>query len=353
MKQPNWKTPLILSTTLFVLGSAAYWLEFSHRPKQEKVDSALKKPINLAEDAQIANFTIRGSKITLSAKCDEIAQKKCKVSDASAWSLTAPKEFRADTDNIKQLLNSVTNAVAAETIDLKDEPAEKRQKLLEEFGLSEAKRALPTTPSIQVVLDGAKKFELFFGIDHPLGDKHYAISSEDGKVNEQTVFLISSFIKGATDHDLTYFRDKSIFHFDRSLVKSFSGRNSSGPIMATKVENKWTINNTMGDSDKIETLISNIAQITAKDFPEDKNILKRALSIIQYTLEFEKVKISLEILEKNIGKSEKHFYLKTSVRPDIVEIEPAIRNQLDKKPSELRPAPTPKPTPAPKKETKK
>ena len=340
MKQPNWKVPLILSASLLALGTFAYWLEYSHKPKKEKQDTANKKPLALpSETTQIVSFRLKSaSKGLIEGKCEELTQKKCGVNDASNWSITYPQTLKADSENIKSLLSSAGNMLATETIDLSEETPEKRKKLLDEYGLSDTKRTDLSTQFLELNLENGKKITAWFGTEHPLGDKTFVAASENGNLNEQTIYLISNYSKSVFDHDLTYFRDKTLFTFDRSMIESFHAKVGSNTFDALKKDGLWQINTLPGDHERIETLLTNIAQLKAKEFPiEDPT--KGLKSILSYQLKNKAETFTFDLFEKNkkVNKvDQKNYYAKVSTRKEVVEVDATILSQTQKKLNDLR-----------------
>lgn len=369
MKQPNWKTPLILSLVLAVGGTLAYWLEYSHKPKKEKSDTALKKPLAIeSEDTNVSKITFRGSKRFIEMVCDEMAQKKCSSKISGAWTLNTDPKLKGDSTNIASFLKTLHTMVATETVDLSDETPEKRARIIEEYGLSETKRNEPTTPMIELSLENGKKLTAWFGTEHPVGDKTFVLSAVDGKPNDTTVFLISNYLKTEVDKDLTFFRDKTIFNFNRSDVNTVSAKTRHGSFKAEKTDKKWKLQQAGKtydsiDYERFETLLSTISQMNAKDFVAGSSTtaLNKAKSVATYELKTANEKIMLELFEKNTPSSAampeghnehdghnhgeapktaenqiKTYLLKTSVRPDIVEVEAIVKNQLDKKVNDYR-----------------
>lgn len=356
MKQPNWKVPLVLSATLAILGTFAYWLEYSHKPKKEKSDTALKKPIAFEDDVQIARVYVRGKPLTLNAKCLELAEKKCKPGSLSKWeveltsqlnSQSKTEKYTGDSENMKSLINAIQNSVATETIDLAEDTPEKRKQLFTEYGLSEELRKSETTPMIEVELEGGKKLNSWFGQEHPIGDKTFVASSVDGKLNEEVVFLISNFFKTHFEHNATYFRDKSIFNFERSNVIEMVGKTPKGSFSGKKVEQAWTLNNMSMSYERVETLLSYISQLKAKDFTNSNSIPAGAKSVASYSFKLKEngkdpTSIELNLFEKTSAAKqagatgEKSYYLKTSVRPDVLEVESFAYSQLNKSINDFR-----------------
>ncbi len=340
MKQPSWKMPLILSTSLLVLGSFTYWLEFSHKPKKEKEDTATKKPLGLpSETTQIVSFKIKSStKGLIEGKCDDLAQKKCSIDSNGNWSLTYPEVLKADNENVKSLLSAATSLIATETIDLSDETPEKRKKLLDDYGLSDTKRTDLATQFMELTLEDGKKLTLWFGIEYPLGDKTFAAASVNGNVNEKTIYLVTNYFKNNFDHDLTYFRDKALFSFDRGAIESFKAKTAGGSLVGLKKDGLWLINDLPADYDRIQTLITSIALLKAKGFPQDAPIhgLK---PMVSYELKNKTETFHFDLFEKNIKEKKvehKTYYARSSERKEVVEVDNLILSQTNKKLNELR-----------------
>ena len=347
MKQPSWKTPLILSGTLLVVGTFAYWLEYSHKPKKEKLDTAAKKPILLPkDDVQIMAFKIKSAKGLIEGKCDDLAAKKCSIdSKSGSWTLTYPQQLKADDENVRTLLSSVTSQSAPEVIDLSEETEDKRKKLLDEYGLSDQKRTDIAAQFIEVTLEDGKRLTAWFGTEHPLGDKTFVASSTDGNINQKTIFLISNYFKSNFEHDLTYFRDKTAFNFQNGTVESIQGTNTQGKIGLNKVNGAWLIgsppNALAADYERVDQLISTISKLKAKEFATDDAIkgLKPVLSFsLQYKDGEKPATASIQLYEKTLGakKEQKKYYAKVSSRKEILEVDAVTRSDLDKKVSSFR-----------------
>jgi hypothetical protein len=333
MKQPNWKPALILSSTVFALGTFTYWLQYSHKPKQEKADTLQKKPLSFnAETVQISSFRVKSPNGVIEAKCESLAKKSCKVGTTGEWSITYPEKVAGDADTIKDFLNNASGMLAAETIDLNEEPEDKRTKLIDEYGLSDSKRTRPEADFVELTLEDGKKLTAWFGEPHPIGDKTFVASASDGKLNSSTIFLIANFYKtNLFTKTLTYFRDKTIFKFNRSEVEQFEGTTTKGKLSGRLTNGLWTINGLEADYDRVETLLSSIAQEKAKEFPAPTE-LKGAKTSIRYTLHLKGGKeVSFEIL-----KDAKRTFLKGGDLSSPVEIESNLVVQIDKKINELR-----------------
>ncbi len=348
MKQPNWKVPFALSLTLLILGSFTYWLQFSHKPKKERADSQTKKPIPYSSDTQqISHVRIKSAQGLIELNCDSLEAKTCKPDASGNWSISYPEKLPGDVQSVKDLLSNVNSMLATETIDLSDEPETKRKQLLEEYGLSDARRTSIGTEFIEITLDNGKKLAAWFGEPHPVGDKTFVGATENGVMNDKTIFLIANFYKNNLfGKTLTVYRSKDLFSFNRGDIDSFEAKTSSGKIEGVRASGIWTVNGMAGDYDRIETLLSSIAQAKAKEFPLEA-AYKGAKTALSYRLHFKTGDISLEVLEKTEGATKAkgktpanpgytHSYLKSDHLKQVVEIESGLKTQLDKKLNELR-----------------
>ncbi|MBS1959703.1 MAG: DUF4340 domain-containing protein [Bdellovibrionales bacterium] len=347
-QQPNWKIPFILSAVLAIGGSFIYWLQYSHKPKQEKVDTLSKKPLGLpSDDTQIAMIKVKTAKGLIELKCLDLATKGCKAEQNNAkWQITHPVELNGDSDNVKDFLHNATSLLATETVDLKEETPDRRKQLMKEYGLDDDTRTAMNTQFVELVTSDGKRYTAWFGTEHPIGDKFFVARSVDGTVNDQTIFLISNYFKNNLAKDLTYFRDKTLFTFARGDVESFEARTSDGKLSGKKVNGLWEINGLPGEHDRIETALASIAKTQAKEFPRPDEY-KGAKSIVKYDLKTKDKSFTIEVLSKELDKDHKDqrghpaegakkYFAKVSTRPEVVEIDSVLVTQIDKKLNEFR-----------------
>jgi len=365
MKQPNWKAPLALSAALLGVGTFTYWLKYNHTPKKEKAETQTKKPLALpGEDTQISMIKLKSSRGLIEIKCGSWAEKKCTISSLGKWVITNPTPptgapYEADPSEVKSFLTGVTNAVATEVIDLRDETAEKRKSLLSEYGLSDEKRTSVDTQFIELILADdkggpGKRLTAWFGQEHPLGDKTFVASSIDGTLNDQTVFLISNQFRNSNfTKSVTSFREKALFTFDRKDITEYTAKvvvekKNGGKVFAQRVNNLWTVNGNPANADHIETVISALANAKATDFA-DASLIKGLKPIITYSLRGNAKDYAFSLFEKNLpartivkGKdeqklaAEKRYYAQSSEQKELAEVESMLRSNIDKGMADLR-----------------
>ena len=341
MKQPNWKPAFFLSATVLVLGSFTYWLQFSHKPKKEREDALQKKPLSFkAESVQISGFRIKSPGGVIEGKCESLAQKTCKVGSTAEWSLTYPDRLKGDAAKIRDYLNNASGMSSTETLDLSEETEEKRAKLLDEYGLSDSKRTALNASFIELTLEDGKKITAWFGDNHPIGDKIFVASAENGVLNTKTIFLVANFYRNTLfEKNLTYFRDKSLFNFDRATMESFEIKGSHEKLVAKRVNGLWEINGLEADHDRLETVLSSISQAEAKEFV-DEALLKGAKSALTFKSRLKDGKeLEFSLLSKSSGTkgdSKKSLFLKSNALKSPVEVESGFLVSVDKTLNHLR-----------------
>jgi hypothetical protein len=342
MKQPSWKTPLILSATLFGVGTFAYWLQYSHKPKTEKESNQTKKPIALPSDnTQIAMVRIKSTLGLIELKCESLSAKTCTPSSDGKWIISNPIGpngilYPTDLSIVKEVLGAVNNATAAELVDLSEDSPEKRKSLMNDYGLSDEKRPTIQTQFVEFVTlnpDGkpGKRYTAWFGIEHPLGDKTFVASSVDGVVNEKTVFLISNFTRNTIfQKTADHFRDKTLFKFDRNAVQELTGPG----VMAKKDNGLWRVNGLDANQDRVNTLLSAIANAKALAF-ESESILKGQKPLLKYALKVGSTTHAVELFEIKF-KEESRIYARVPGQKEIFQMDAVFKGNLDKKAKDFR-----------------
>jgi len=341
MKQPNWKPAFYLSTTVFVLGGFTYWLQFAHKPKKEREDEFAKKPLAFrAESEQIAAFRVKSGSGVIEGKCESLAQKTCKIGSTAEWSLTYPEKLKGDAARIRDYLNSASGMTSAETLDLSEETPEKRSKLIDEYGLGDSKRTSMNAAFIELTLESGKKVAAWFGETHPIGDKVFVGSAENGVLNTKTIHLVANFYKNSLfGKNLTHFRDKTLFNFDRANVVEFKIKTARETLSLKRVNGLWEINGMEADHDRVETVLSAVAQAEAKDFVDDS-----ALKGTRNELGFEaKLKdgsgTTFTLSSKSTGKKpdeKKSLFLRSPSLKSPVEMDSGFQVSVDKTVNHLR-----------------
>ncbi len=359
MTMVSWKKPLLLAILLSVLGFGAYWLEFKHKPKKESAEESSKKLFALPEEAQVQSIKIAGTHQTFLLKCLGLQQKQCKLGANGQWELIEPLKTKGDASNAASLLSAAGHLAFADSIDLASETPEKRQRLLEEYGLDSKSRGAKTARSLalsyQSGSEAPQTLAVYLGQTHPIGDNVYALLSQtqgegaDSKPNENRVYLIPGFFAANLDKDLTYWRDKRFTEWSSTDVESFEFQGSKGKLSAARKDASWELGiagaTFSGDPDRIEELLSAATYLTAKSFvaetqndPKAKGILSRA-----------KLILTLKLIKKGAepatfrffqtgspSKPGQKLYVTSSLASPVFEIEVSALRPIDRAPKDLR-----------------
>ena len=227
--QISWARPLALATTLVILGSVAYWLEYSHKPKVDAQEEQSKKMFKI-KDTPVASLKLVDGTKSFTFKCLDIENKLCKPGDNSKWEMTEPTRLRADDSNVNAVISSLNQLSTTETIDLTTETPEKRVSLLNEYHLDPVSKKAPGARRIEVTPGTGPAQIAFFGEASPIGDSLFAAGAQE----ETKVYLVPSYVKSDFEHDLTYWRDSN--GFEIPLIVQ-TGTATPMPVCITETPN--------------------------------------------------------------------------------------------------------------------
>ncbi len=359
----KWGKTLGLAASLLVLGSFAYWFEFSHKPKKEKSEEQAKKVLQLGEQS-VDTLSLIDSKNTFVFQCAESDQKLCKTNSTPKWKVLKPANLEADSTNVNSLLSAITNATPKDTVDLDEETPDKRVKLLKDYELDEQTRK--SARRVEIKLHDGKLLAVYLGSTHPIGDSIFSIAGEADKIDDKQVkkvSLLNAFLKTNWEKDLTYWRNKKLFETSTHEIQGFSLKSEKGTVAGNKKDGTWTISGTSanlkgtglsGDAEAIETILTAVTHINAKTFvSEDKASAesKAALKPAKLTTEFtftptakapkaeEPIRLAFyEIKAKASPHSTEKLYLAVENQSPLYEIEKNSADKLKKSLAELRQA---------------
>ena len=285
---PDWKKPLGLAVALTVLGGGAIWYETSFRPKKEEAEQGEKKIFQL-KDTGVAELKLRHDGKTWTFKCQDDPKKLCKPGDQSKWQMIEPLQLKADDSNVNSILSALKNVQSQESIDLSKQTAEKKTRLLGEYGLPEEGRKNGTVREITLTDAEGKTRTFWMGATHPIGEGIFTLSST---VGDATVFVLPSHFKSHFERDLRYWRNKKLMSLATSDINHFEIQGSTGTVLGTRAEGQWNLTGGTqataaaglgGDNESIDSLLSAVANLTAKDFPAEKKVSPEAKTALMGT----------------------------------------------------------------------
>jgi hypothetical protein len=344
----TFRNQFVLALILFSLGGFTYWNEYKRRPEAEKKALAEKKILPLT-GMLVATLEVERDGKVYRFQCEDIEKGLCKFSDPSHWRMESPLKTKADDSNVNSLLTSLSNWAPTETIDLSEDSPEKRAQYLKDYGLA------GSTFSSRVKVTGkdGKSYELLFGQKHPVSDATFIGVRENEKLNDQKVHLLATYHWNATDHDLTFWRDKKILSLNQTEVIAAelnSATNRNEIIRLEKSPLGWQVNSKnrklTGDQDAIGALVSGALFLNAKGYaaesknsPEGKKLLSGSKKVIELTLKTATDSQTLEVFEKTFVDGKKKASAAYAVVPNLdplYELETTTLDQLTKTFDELR-----------------
>jgi hypothetical protein len=205
--------------------------------------------------------------------------------------MTEPLKVKADSTNVDSLINSMNALSSVETLDLSTEAAEKKETLLQEYGLSEKLRE--TSDWISVTTPDGKEWTLYIGTTHPITEGYFAVYKD----NLDKILILPGYFQVNFNRDLTYWRDKKLFTFTVAQVESFRVDGPKGKFSAVKKDPRWQITEPEqlpGDLENIESLLNAAILAQAKAFADENKNSKEGKALLNASAESLKIWIKKE-----------------------------------------------------------
>jgi len=351
MRHPSWKKPLLLSATLFALGTFAFWLEYSKKPADEEKEAGAKSLFALT-DRPVSRIEIGKETKRFAFAC--LSGDQCKPGENAKWKIEAPIVTNADDANVNAFVQALDAMKATQLVDLAGDSPEKRADLLKQYQLDPESRARAETPRVTVA-QGASVTTAYFGGRYPIGDGIFAGVERDGKFDDSRIFVLPSFHAQNLDQPLVHWRNKKILPLtqnDLVRVAISGGKKSARPFSIERDGSLWRLaqgaDKLATDGDSVDAWTSAIAFLNAKGFaaekkdsPEAKRILAGARSVLALELATKDGSWKLEFREKTFrdGKNRAtQLYVTVSTLDPVYEIDTSTVDRLDRAPGDLRPA---------------
>jgi hypothetical protein len=308
------KSTFIVLVCAAVLGGAFYFLNKKH----EKDVSALldsSKPAFTFSSADVTGMTVSHP-----AKPDVPAVRMEKSN--GNWKIVQPVDTAADSSVVDGSLSSLTFARSTQT-----EPGTPDR--LKAFGLDPAK------VSVTFQLKSGPKHTLAIGEKVFDGDSVYAVA--DGS---NTVLLLPGSVLTSADKTLDDWRDHAVLHITSNQVKSFTIKNGSSELAATKTKDQWNFTKPTvgrGDKDSIDSLLSSVqnAKFTnvASETPDDLGKYGLANPAVTFTSTDDTGKQSTVVIGKKDGTD---YFARDLSRPMIFHVNSDFDTQVTKSFADLR-----------------
>ena len=240
---------------------------------------------------------------------------------AAAWTITAPKAYRADQDTVNGILTTVSSLNADRLIDEKASD-------LSQYGLSQ--------PSLEldVALKGNQTKKLLVGDDSPSGGGSFAMLAGD-----QRVYKIATFNKSALDKSVDDLRDKRLLTEDFDKVSQIELNAKKQQIEFARGKDEWQIVKPVparADGSQVDDLVQKLR--SAKFDIANAEDAKRAAAGFAAGAQFASVKITgaSGAQELQIRKNKDDYYGKSSVTDGAYKIANDLAQGLDKSLDDFR-----------------
>jgi len=352
MTYKHWKAPLALAIVLALLSSLVFWSEYKRKPEIEKKEELAKKIFPL-ENSQVSEILLHkglGDSQKFIFKCEDLEKNMCKSKDHSNWSIQAPLVTQADKTSVNSLLTALSQVDTVEKIDLSTDTPEKKEELYTHYGISTLGIENNSVKSITITTANNQKTTLYLGETHPIGGNVFARTKTNDVLDTKTVHLIPQATVKHLGHELTHWRNKSIFSFKLSDVLSFELKNKVGAQFSGKLtDGEWNLRSSpsskpvLGDLDEIESFLNTVAYLNAKEFlsenknsQEAKKHLQGTTNLIELKLNLKDQKpITLQFKQKSSGPDTKVYALISHLDP-LFEVDSAAQNRFNKTLKDLR-----------------
>lgn len=257
------RTNIILAIVLIAISSFAYWYEFKNKSQRALEEEGKTRLIAIAPDAEPESVRIieKSKSIDLEMRCKE----NCKLSNASAkWEIVSPVQFKADEANVGTFITTIAGANIQETLPLEGDV----EGALSGFGLGKDKR--DTSKIVLKFKDKPEPYAIYIGEAAAVGDNMYVyVQGPDQK--KDVVRIIPGHLRLNMERKLSYWQAKRLFEFVASEVENIKLVNPSGKIELKKEGSNWFLSgHRMADNEAVETFLTGVAFMTAKDFPREK-----------------------------------------------------------------------------------
>lgn len=257
------RSNIILAIVLVAISSFAYWYEFRNKSQRVIEEEAKTRLISIAPEVEPESVKIveKSKAIDIEMRCKE----NCKLSNASArWDIVSPVQFKADEANVGTFITTITGANIQESLPLEGDI----EGALAAFGLGKDRRE-----SSKIVLkfkDKSEPYTIYLGETAAVGDNVYAYV-QGPEQKKDVVRIIPGHLRLNMERKLSYWRAKRLFEFVAAEVENIQLQNPSGKVEIKKDGQNWVLaGKRMADNEAVETFLTGVAFMTAKDFPAER-----------------------------------------------------------------------------------
>ncbi|PYU09392.1 MAG: hypothetical protein DMG37_23455 [Acidobacteria bacterium] len=280
--------------------------------------TALDKGENDLRDKRLLTFdSEKLSRAELTARKETIEFGR----DKNQWQILKPKPMRANQSAVEDLVRSLGDA----KMELSATDDEKKD-------LSAFNAGKPVATAKVTDVAGTQELQV-----RKNKDDYYARSS-----TVPGAYKVLSSVGSSMDKSLDDFRNKKLFDFgfvDPEKIEIHDGAKS---YFLTRSGSDWWSNGTKMDESSVSTLVADLRDLTATEFPESGF----TTSSLDVTVTSDSGKRVEKVL---IAKSGDRYIAKRENEPTLYELNASAITDMQKAAADVKPAPPPAPAAAPKK----
>jgi hypothetical protein len=307
----KFKTTLVLTAAFAVLLAAVLLFESKGRREtaaKEKADSLVDVA---APDVQ--KMDLKKEDGTISFARD----------DKGAWRITAPLEARADASEAEGLLSSFASLRFERVVDKTPADLKTYEIPREEVALWVKGKDAPV--------------RVLIGMENPLDKSLFAKRADDPRV-----VLLSSSLKSTLDKKVFDFREKNVFKFEPSDVKSIRVRAKDVSWEAVREGDGWLLNSpvkALAAKSKVDSLLDALSALKATEFLSED---KKPADLKKCGLEKPECQVTLSLptagkeIVFSLGKDGAKSAAMSSETNKIIAFEGTLAGDLGKKVDEIR-----------------
>ncbi|MHB8501901.1 MAG: DUF4340 domain-containing protein [Candidatus Acidiferrales bacterium] len=299
---------LIAAIVLAALSGVLYW---SNHKKTSASD------VKVAADAPPNILTLPQADITkLEIKKkggDEVDLSK---NDAGKWQITAPKELRADQNEVSSMLSTLSSLSSERLIEAKADN-------LGEYGLAQP------AVEVDVTEKNNKTQKLLIGDSTPTGNAVYVALAGDPRV-----FTLANYSKTSLDKSAKDLRDKRLLVFDQDKLSRVELETKKQDIEFGRNKDQWQIlkpKPLRADDSNVQELIRKLADakmdLSASDEDQKKAAAAFAAGTVVGTA---KVTDASGTEELQVRKDKNDYYAKSSAVEGAYKVGSDLGTAMDK-----------------------
>lgn len=310
------KSTLLVLLCAAIFGGVVYYLNVKKSAQKPSDDSA--KPAFSIDSSNVTS-------LTLSRPAAPNQPPIQMVKKGDGWQIVQPTQTGADSSAVQSLLDGLATARVAQT-----EPGSADR--LAAYGLA------PAQISLEFQLQNGAEHTLLMGNADFSGDSTYSVV--DGA---KTVSLLPKSLYTSLDKSFDDLRDHAVLHIVPDQVASFSLKNSSGEVAATKDSKDagtWKFTKpagTLGDDTAVTALLSAIGNAKAAGIVSEQatDLAKYGFSnpSSEFTAMNDKSDISTLVVGKKDGDD---YFARDLARPQIFRIDADLYKKLGETYADLR-----------------